>query len=139
MQKKVSIAWLLGEILCRYLISPFGLMCEVALKFLCWSFPWMTYLLVNGGVFSFPTITGLRSICALMSISFFFNVDECPYVWCIYVKNWYFLMMNCFFNIKWPSFSLFECPYVWCIYVKNWYFLMMILILVWSLLCQIWV
>jgi hypothetical protein len=88
----MCIAWLLDEKLCRCLFYLFGLMCALALKFLCQSFTWMTHLLVTMGYSS--SITVLLSICSLRSIRIFFNVDGFPYVWFIYVKNWYFLLMN---------------------------------------------
>jgi hypothetical protein len=92
----MCIAWLLGEVLCRYLPCPFGIMCGLALSFYVDLLPgWSIYLWQS------PTITVLGSICALRSIRVFwvfFNVDGCPCVGCLYVKNWYFLLMNCSFN-----------------------------------------
>jgi hypothetical protein len=53
-QKRMCIAWLLGEILCRYLLCLFCLMCGVIMKFLFWSFAKMTYLLVIAGHLDLP-------------------------------------------------------------------------------------
>jgi hypothetical protein len=54
LKKRMCIAKMLGEILCRYQSRLFGLMCSVAHKFLCWFFIWMTYLLVIVGFSGLP-------------------------------------------------------------------------------------
>jgi hypothetical protein len=53
----------------------------------------------DSGVMQVSHYYGIGSICALRAIRvFFLNVDGYPCVWCIYVKDWYFLLMNCSFN-----------------------------------------
>jgi hypothetical protein len=63
----------------------------------------------DSGVFSSPTIT-LYKLMGLpvpfSQLEFFFNVHGCQYVWCIYVKNWCFLLMNFSFKMKWPLLCL---------------------------------
>jgi hypothetical protein len=45
-------------------------------------------------VFRSPTITVLVSVCVLRAIRVLINVDGCPCVWCIYVKDWHLFSMN---------------------------------------------
>jgi hypothetical protein len=39
------------------------------------------------GILRYSTITVSGSICDLRSISVYFNVVVCSYIWCIYAKN----------------------------------------------------
>jgi hypothetical protein len=67
LQKRICIAYVLGEILCRCQPCLFGLMCVVALKFLYLSFVWWPICWWQW-VFRSPTITVLVSICFLRVI-----------------------------------------------------------------------
>jgi hypothetical protein len=63
--RRMYIVRKFDQIFCRHQLGPFGLWCDLVLKFLHWFFVWMAYLLVMGEVLKSPTTTVLLSIYAL--------------------------------------------------------------------------
>jgi hypothetical protein len=105
--KRICIAWCLIEILCRFLLCPFGLNCGLVLKFLCWYFAQTTYLLVTVGYSGFPLSLCCDLSVIFMSISGLLIYLHAPmfdaYTLRIDISSWLIVLL---INMKLPSLSL---------------------------------
>jgi hypothetical protein len=64
------IVQLLDEVVCRYLLSQFGLLCHLIWMCLCWFIFWLDYLSIcDSGKFNSPTNIVGGSMCAFKSSS----------------------------------------------------------------------
>jgi hypothetical protein len=93
----MCVMLLLDEILCRCLLKY-----HLILKFLCWVFVWMTYLLVTEGteVCHYYCIFKFNSVC-LMKLG---KPTWGAYKLTIVISSWCIVH---FISMKWPSLSLF--------------------------------
>jgi hypothetical protein len=113
LHKRMCIPWLLGEILCRCLLWPIGLICAIALKFLCWSFASTTYLfwwivpLINMKWLSLSLLTGfsLKSTLSDIRIVLLPVYGVCLFLslgWVSYMQS---MFQSFFFNTTCYSMS----------------------------------
>jgi hypothetical protein len=121
--RRMCILDLLSVIFHRYLLCLFGLWCHLILKFpfwcfcLCWCFD---LSIVESVVFKAPTIILLGSICAFIYSSVcVIKLGALMFIVYMFIIVTFLWWIVPFINMKWLSLSL--------------------LILVWSLFCQIWV